>query len=69
MATLNSTVSLNPFAATRRLVIKIGSAIIVDPETGALRTEWLKSLAADIANLRSQGVEENKLALRRGNHY
>ena len=57
MATLNSAVSLNPFAATRRLVIKIGSAIIVDPETGTLRNAWLKSLAADIANLRTQGVE------------
>ena len=49
--------TLNPFAATRRLVIKIGSALIVEPETGALRTDWLESLAADIASLHAQGVE------------
>jgi len=49
--------ALNPFAATKRLVIKIGSALIVEPETGALRSDWLKSLAADIAQLHAQGVE------------
>lgn len=49
--------TLNPFTATKRLVIKIGSAIIVEPETGALRTNWLNSLAIDIARLHKQGVE------------
>lgn len=49
--------TLNPFAPTHRLVIKIGSALIVEPKTGTLRKDWLGSLAADIARLHAQGVE------------
>ena len=36
-------------SAAKRIVVKIGSALLVDPTTGALRSEWLKSLAADVA--------------------
>ncbi|HGG64390.1 MAG TPA: glutamate 5-kinase, partial [Rhodobacteraceae bacterium] len=36
----------------KRLVIKIGSALLVDRDTGALRAEWLHSLAQDVAWLR-----------------
>jgi len=36
-------------AKGRRLVVKIGSSLLVDPEQG-LRQTWLASLAADIAN-------------------
>ena len=42
---------------SRRLVIKIGSALLVDEETGALRRDWLDALADDIADLRRAGVE------------
>lgn len=49
--------TLNPFAHVRRLVIKIGSALIVDPRTGQLRTDWLSSLAVDIAAMHEQGTE------------
>ncbi|MDA0721937.1 MAG: glutamate 5-kinase, partial [Proteobacteria bacterium] len=31
----------------KRLVVKIGSALLVDATTGALRQDWLTSLAAD----------------------
>ncbi|GBQ61774.1 gamma-glutamyl kinase [Ameyamaea chiangmaiensis NBRC 103196] len=41
----------------RRIVIKIGSALLVDPEQAALRTAWLDSVAADIAALRARGIE------------
>jgi glutamate 5-kinase len=41
----------------KRLAIKIGSALLVDGETGKLRVEWLKSLATDIAELKQKGVE------------
>lgn len=40
----------------RRIVVKIGSALLVDRENG-LRDEWLASIAADIAALKRAGVE------------
>ncbi|MEQ9124438.1 MAG: glutamate 5-kinase, partial [Alphaproteobacteria bacterium] len=47
----------NPLATARRVVVKIGSALLVDRETGELRRRWLESVAADIAALRARGVE------------
>ncbi len=44
-------------AAARRIVVKIGSALIVDPDTAAPRQAWLHSVAADIASLRARGAE------------
>ncbi|WP_010509288.1 glutamate 5-kinase [Komagataeibacter europaeus] len=41
----------------QRVVIKIGSALIVDPEQAAPRQAWLDSVAQDIAALRAQGTE------------
>jgi len=41
----------------KRLTIKIGSALLVDGETGQLRKAWLESLAADIAALKADGIE------------
>ncbi|MGI4747808.1 MAG: glutamate 5-kinase, partial [Janthinobacterium lividum] len=41
----------------RRLVVKIGSALVVDAEAARLRAEWLDGVAADIAALRARGVE------------
>ena len=44
-------------ADARRLVVKIGSALLVDRETGGLRRDWLQGLAADAAEMTAQGVE------------
>ncbi len=41
----------------RRIVVKIGSALVVDPEEAAPRQDWLATVAADIAALRAGGVE------------
>jgi glutamate 5-kinase len=41
----------------RRLVVKIGSALLVDKDSGALRTDWLHSLAADVARIKARGVD------------
>ena len=41
----------------RRLVVKIGSALLVDRNTGALRTDWLRSLAADVARIKARGTD------------
>jgi glutamate 5-kinase len=54
-----------------RLVVKIGSALLVDRNTGALREDWLRSLAQDVAWLKGQGVEvilvsSGSIALGRG---
>ena len=47
----------NTLASANRLVIKIGSAILVESETGRLREDWLASVCADIAALKAQGKE------------
>lgn len=40
----------------KRIVVKIGSALLVDPKHG-LKTAWLASLIADVAALRDKGVD------------
>ena len=39
----------------KRIIIKIGSALLVDSVTGDLRSDWLRGLAADVADLKLQG--------------
>ena len=41
----------------KRLVIKIGSSLLVDGVTGTLKAEWLGSLSDDVATLRQTGKE------------
>lgn len=43
-------------AAARRLVVKIGSALLVDP-AGGLRRDWLEGLAADVAGIKARGAD------------
>tara|TARA_B110000003_G_scaffold228447_1_gene229976 strand:+ start:193 stop:1368 length:1176 start_codon:yes stop_codon:yes gene_type:complete len=42
---------------TKRVVIKIGSALLIDSETGKLQKNWLETLAFDINNLIRSGIE------------
>ena len=42
---------------SQRLIIKIGSALLVDSDTGEIRYNWLEKMADDIANLRSRNKE------------
>ena len=44
-------------AKAKRVVVKIGSALLVDEETGAVRRRWLDALADDVAALRKDGVQ------------
>ena len=44
-------------ADARRLVVKIGSALVVDPQAGAPRAAWLAGVAEDIAAARARGTE------------
>ncbi|MBJ7252048.1 MAG: glutamate 5-kinase, partial [Acetobacteraceae bacterium] len=45
------------FKDAKRIVVKIGSALVVDNATAAPRAAWLASVAADIAALRARGAE------------
>lgn len=44
-------------ATAGRLVIKIGSALLVEEGQGTIRSDWLQALAEDIADLRRRGKE------------
>lgn len=45
------------FAKARRLVVKIGSSLLADPDNGQLKADWLWSLVADVADLRAEGKD------------
>ena len=69
MATL--TLTRPDIRAARRLVVKIGSALLVEGRTGRLRADWLHALAADVAAARAAGtdvilVSSGSIALGRG---
>lgn len=60
-----------PLTDAARVVVKIGSALLVDRTTGQLRKEWLTSLAEDVAWLTGHGVRvvlvsSGSIALGRG---
>jgi glutamate 5-kinase len=44
-------------AAARRVVVKIGSALVVDERSATPRDAWLASVAADVAAMRARGAE------------
>jgi glutamate 5-kinase len=56
---------------SRRLAIKIGSALLTDIETGGLKHDWLQAIASDVAGLREDGrdvilISSGAIALGRG---
>jgi glutamate 5-kinase len=62
---------LATLTSARRLVVKIGSALLVDKTTGDLRRDWLTSLAEDVARIKARGtdvvlVSSGSIALGRG---
>ncbi len=44
-------------AAGKRVVVKVGSALLVDPERGTVHRRWLEALADDVARLRKRGQD------------
>jgi glutamate 5-kinase len=44
-------------SAAQRIVVKIGSALVVDQKQATPRTAWLESVAADIQTLRDRGID------------
>ncbi len=43
--------------AARRVVVKVGSALLVDQATGRINRGWLETLIADVVRLRKRGQE------------
>ena len=41
----------------RRIVVKVGSSLLIDSDAGEVRSAWLAALAADIAKLHGEGRE------------
>jgi len=57
--------------SARRIVVKVGSALLVDAATGRLNRDWLAALAEDLAGVRRGGqelvvVSSGAIALGRG---
>ena len=42
---------------SKRIVIKVGSALLIDKDTGKLKKKWLESLAFDIKHFVKSGKE------------
>ena len=44
-------------SGAKRVVIKIGSSLLVDQKTSSIRAKWLHSLSEDIRDMHSNGIE------------
>ena len=44
-------------SAAKRIVVKIGSTLLVDPERGTVHRKWLEALASDVAKCRQHGQQ------------
>src|ERR1700719_1411223 len=44
-----------PLTQARRVVVKVGSALLVDGETGRVNRAWLETLVEDLLRLRKPG--------------
>jgi glutamate 5-kinase len=49
--------SMSGIAKARRLVVKVGSSILVNPADGSVNRAWLGSFAEDAARIRARGQE------------
>lgn len=47
----------SPVASAKRLIVKIGSSLLVDEASGHIRRDWLDSLCDDVACCRARGQE------------
>ncbi len=49
--------STSPLSQARRVVIKVGSALLVDQETGRINRAWLETVVEDLLRLRKRGQQ------------
>lgn len=57
MTMTKKTVTINRIADARRLIVKIGSSLLVDETSGHIRRAWMDSLCDDVARCRARGQE------------
>ena len=48
---------MNALRLARRIVVKVGSSLLVDERTGAVNHVWLAALAADMARIKARGQQ------------
>jgi glutamate 5-kinase len=48
---------INRLAKAKRIVIKVGSALLVEQKTGTVKQAWLTSLVHDVAQLKAKGAD------------
>lgn len=46
-----------PLRQARRIVVKVGSSLLVESDSGRVNRSWLETLAADVKRLRARGQE------------
>ncbi|QIB34789.1 glutamate 5-kinase [Ancylobacter pratisalsi] len=56
-APVETPAALPQLSSFRRIVVKVGSALLVDSARGALRHAWLAALAEDVASLHREGKQ------------
>lgn len=49
--------SVTNLAAAKRIVLKVGSALLVDADTGKVDRAWLHAFCADVARLKARGQQ------------
>jgi glutamate 5-kinase len=57
MTVADRKVSARRLADAKRVVVKVGSTLLVDGDKGRLNRSWLESFAADVASCRKRGQE------------
>src|ERR1041385_9262149 len=51
------TMSLPALEDFRRIVVKVGSSLLIDSDAGEVRAPWLSALSDDLAKLHGEGRE------------
>jgi glutamate 5-kinase len=57
MSAASSKSARSPLQTARRVVVKVGSALLVDARTGRLNRAWLESLVEDLLRMRRRGQQ------------
>src|SRR5712672_3673623 len=57
MTTADRKIAARRLTDAKRVVVKVGSALLVDAEKGRLNRSWLEAFAADVASIRKRGQE------------
>ena len=57
MTTAAHKLAARPLTDAKRIVVKVGSALLVDADKGRLNRSWLETFVADVARLRGRGQE------------